>query len=244
MSRRKKKIQGEEKEHNEWLQTYADTITLILTFFVLLYSYSSIDTIKFQKMSMSLQSILSGKSSSSILELNSSGEVPIVGSPVEAEKNQSQSSKREAIYKKVKGFIDSNKLKDTIDVKKDSRGIIMELKDNILFDVGKADIKETSKPILDKINLLIKTFPNDIIVEGHTDNVPIHTDKYPSNWELSTQRAVNVLKYFVQIKGQNPKRFQAAGYGEYRPIAPNNNYVNRTQNRRVNILIVGEKETK
>jgi chemotaxis protein MotB len=149
------------------------------------------------------------------------------------------------MYSKVKKFIDVNNLEDTVEIKKDSRGIIMELKDNILFDIGKADIKEPSKSILDKISVLISSLPNDIIVEGHTDNVPISTYKFPSNWELSTQRAVNVLKYFVQTKKMNPGRFQAAGYGEYRPIGANDTYANRGKNRRVNILITASvKENK
>ena len=84
-----------------------------------------------------------------------------------------------------------------------------------------------------------------MVIEGHTDNVPIHNSKYDSNWELSTQRAVNVLKYFVVNKGENPEKLQAAGYGEYHPIAKNDTYADRAKNRRVNILItVKEKEKK
>lgn len=245
MSRRKKTQSSEGGANEEWLATYADTITLILTFFVLLYSFSSMDAVKFQKLSSSLQSVLSGNDGTSILELNMSGEVPIVGAPIDMGPKQTGATESEEMYKKIKGFIDSNNLKDTVQIKTDSRGVIMELKDNILFDVGQTEIKEPSKAILDKINSLISTIPNEVIVEGHTDNVPIHTEQYPTNWELSTQRAVNVLKYFVQVKGQNPQRFQAAGYGEYRPIAPNDNYANQSKNRRVNILITaGERKKK
>lgn len=240
---RKKKAGGSEVNTEAWLATYADTITLVLTFFVLLYSYSSIDSIKFKQLTSSIQSVLNGQDSNSILDFGSVGQVPIVGPPQDM--GPQVGGQQEDMYSKVKNFIDSNKLEDTVEIKKDSRGIIMELKDNILFDIGKADIKEPSKAILDKISVLISSFPNDIIVEGHTDNVPINTYKFPSNWELSTQRAVNVLKYFVQTKNMNPERFQAAGYGEYRPIAPNDTYGNRGKNRRVNILITAsEKEKK
>ncbi|MCY6483691.1 OmpA family protein [Clostridium aestuarii] len=242
MSRRKKN-QPEQGGGEEWLQTYADTITLVLTFFVLLYSFSTVDAAKFQQLTNSLQSIMAGKSSNGILEFSlHDGEVPIVGQPVElGPKNPGNSNE---MYNKVKGFIEENDLNGTVQIKRDSRGIIMELKDNVLFDIGKAEIKEQSKEILNKINKLISSIPNEIIVEGHTDNVPIHNYRYPSNWELSTQRAVNVLKYFVQIKGQNPGMFQAAGYGEYRPIAQNNTYENRAKNRRVNILITASKKEK
>jgi len=232
---RKKKDSGGEVNGEAWLATYADTITLILTFFVLLYSYSTVDAVKFQQMSSAMQSILTGQNATSILDFNSAGQVPVVGPPQDL--GPQAGGPQEEMFSKVKNFIDTNNLEDTVEIKRDSRGIIMELKDNILFDIGKADIKEPSKAILDKIGVLISSFPNNIIVEGHTDNVPISTYKFPSNWELSTQRAVNVLKYFVQTKGMNPIRFEAAGYGEYRPIASNDTYINRAKNRRVNILI-------
>jgi len=240
MSKRKKAPESEINTE-AWLATYADTITLVLTFFVLLYSYSSIDSVKFKQLSSSLQSVLTGKNDTSILEYNFEGQVPIVGPPQDM--GPQQGGQQDDMYNKVKKFVDSNNLKDSVQIKKDTRGIIMVLKDNILFDIGKADIKTQSKSILDKIGSLLASLPNEVIIEGHTDNVPISNYEFASNWELSTQRAVNVLKYFVQNKGMNPKRFQAAGYGEYRPIAPNDTYANRAQNRRVNILIsASEKE--
>ncbi|QGU95092.1 OmpA family protein [Clostridium bovifaecis] len=242
MSKRKKP-EGSEVNTEAWLATYADTITLVLTFFVLLYSYSNIDAVKFKQLSTSLQSVLTGQNSTSVLEFNYNGEVPIVGPPQDL--GPQQGGESQGMYSKVKSFVDTNNLKDVVEIKKDTKGIIIELKDNVLFDTAKAEIKEPSRGILDKISKLIGSFPNEIIVEGHTDNVPIHNYEFASNWELSTQRAVNVLKYFVENKGLNPKRFQAAGYGEYRPIAPNDTYANKTKNRRVNILIVaGEKESK
>ncbi|AYF55001.1 chemotaxis protein MotB [Clostridium botulinum] len=242
MSRRKK-AQQSEGGGEEWLQTYADTITLLLTFFVLLYASSSLDTVKFNKISSSLQSVLSGSNSNSILDFNPNGEVPIVGPPQEM--GPKSGGGNEAMYSKVKEFMDKNKLNNTVQVKRDAKGIIIELKDNILFDSAQAEIKTPSKEILDKISNLLESVPNGIIIEGHTDNVPIHNAKYASNWELSTQRAVNVLKYFVENKGLAPDKFQAAGYGEFHPIEKNDNYANKAKNRRVNILITsGEKEKK
>ncbi|MFU0823744.1 OmpA family protein [Clostridium sp.] len=242
MSKRKKR-EGDEINTETWLATYADTITLVLTFFVLLYSYSNIDATKFQKMINSMQSVFTGESGDSILELYNNGEAPIVGYTEDLAPQQGGESK--GMYDKVKSFVKSNGLEDVAEIKRDSKGIIIELKDNVLFDTGKADLKEPSKKVLDKISKLIASIPNEIIVEGHTDNVPIHNYQFESNWELSTQRAVNVLKYFVESKGMNPKRFQAAGYGEHQPIVPNTTYANKAKNRRVNILIVAnEKENK
>lgn len=242
MSKRKKAPESEINTE-AWLATYADTITLVLTFFVLLYSYSSVDSVKFKQLTNSLSSVFTGQNSNSILQFNYNGEVPIVGPPQNM--GPQEGGEQDQMYNKVKNFVDSNNLKDAVKIKKDSRGIIMELKDSILFDIGKADIKEESKPILDKLSVLMASLSNEITVEGHTDNVPIHNYEFASNWELSTQRAVNVLKYFVQNKGFAPNRFQAAGYGEHRPIAKNDTYENRAKNRRVNILIsTGEKEKK
>ena len=129
-------------------------------------------------------------------------------------------------------------------IKSDNRGVIIQLRENIIFESGKAEIIDKSKPVLNSINTLIATFPNDIVIEGHTDNIPISNYEYKNNWQLSSARALNVLEYFVTSKGQNhPKRFKSVAYGEYQPIAANNSDVNRALNRRVNILIVAnEKE--
>lgn len=146
--------------------------------------------------------------------------------------------KNNELYDKVREAIQKNDLQSSVSIKNDSVGVIIELKDNILFEIGSGEIKENSKPILDKLNKLIASFPNEIMVEGHTDNIPIKNYKYDSNWELSTARAVNVLRYFVEVKKQNPAKFTAAGYGEYKPISPNDSEDHRAKNRRVNIVII------
>lgn len=240
---RKKKDSGDGLRGDEWIATFSDTMTLLLTFFILLYSFSSVDAKKFSQISSALNSVLTGQSGQTIFESNmSNGNVPLVGEDPEMINSQVGTPKEE-LYEKVKNFVQKNSLTDIVEVNEDPRGVVLRLRDNVLFESGKADIKEPSKAILDKINSLISTFPNAIIVEGHTDNVPISTYKYESNWELSTSRAVNVLRYFVVFKGQNPERFTAAGYGEYKPVAPNNSDENKAKNRRVNILILqGEKE--
>lgn len=240
MSRRKKRGgDGPQLTGDEWIQTYSDTITLLLTFFILLYSFSSVDAQKFKQVATAMQSVLSGQAGDGIM--NYSGDVPLVGETSQASGGSGAESKE--TYEKVNNFLDKNDLKSSVEVTQDSRGVILQLRDNVLFETGQADIKPESKTILEKINDLINKFPNNIIVEGHTDNIPIKNYKYESNWELSTERAVNVLRYFVQVKNQSPKRFAAAGYGEYRPIASNDSDSNRAKNRRVSILIVSmEKE--
>ncbi|WP_102400921.1 flagellar motor protein MotB [Haloimpatiens massiliensis] len=235
---RKKKNGGSGLTGEEWLTTYSDTITLLLTFFVLLYSMSTVDANKFRQIASSLQSVLSGTGSNSILDYqSSSGEVPIVGEPMVSD-GQNESANKKSMYEEVSKYVKENKMKDKIEVLKDPKGVVLRLRENVLFDIGKGEVKENSSEVLNMISTILQKFPKShVIVEGHTDNMPISNYRYPSNWELSTARAVNVLKYFVEVSKMDPDRFTAAGYGEYRPIVPNNNDGNRAKNRRVNIII-------
>jgi chemotaxis protein MotB len=246
MARQKKSGGDGGPSGNEWLATFSDTMTLLLTFFILLYSFSTVDSNKLKQISSAFYSILTGQQGNSAFDFNMKyGEVPIIGENTEQtivpiEKGTGEVS----MLQKVLEFVEKNNLEAVVQIKADSRGIIIQLRDNILFESGSASLKENSKAILEKINGLIATFPNNIIVEGHTDNVPISNYKYESNWELSTARAVSVLRFFVEAKGQSPMRFTAAGYGEYRPVEPNNSESGRAANRRVNILIVANEEEK
>ena len=138
----------------------------------------------------------------------------------------------------VSDFVEREGLEAEVTLRADRRGVIIEIKDTILFDPGKAELKKNSREILDKITLLIQEFENKIIIEGHTDNVPINTYRFPTNWELSAIRATTVVRYFIEERGVDPERLSVAGYGEYQPIAPNDSPENRSLNRRVNILIV------
>ena len=238
----RKKGAKEEMRTDAWLATFADTMTLLLTFFVLLYSFSTVDAAKFKQIATSLQSVLTGETGKTILDFNvKNGEVPLVGEPVPTTEANTNT---EDIYEKVQSFIKQKNLEATVVIKTDNRGVIIQLRENILFQSGKAEIIANSKSVLDSINGLISNFPNDIVIEGHTDNIPISNNQYKNNWQLSSARALTVLEYFVGIKGQtHPERFKSIAYGEYQPIAPNNSDVNRALNRRVNILIVAnEKE--
>lgn len=231
---------------SEWIATFSDTMTLLLTFFILLYSFSTVDANKLKQISSALQSVLTGQSGNSIFDYNMKyGEVPIVGELTETTQVPLDKGSGEPnMYETVKEFIDKNKLENIVQITEDSRGIIIQLRDNILFESGKADLKENSKSILEKISSLILSFQNEIIIEGHTDNIPISNYKFASNWELSSGRAISVLKYFVDVKKVNPYRVSAHGYGEYRPAMPNDTPEHRAANRRVNILIVTKEKEK
>lgn len=228
----------------DWLTTYSDMVTLILTFFVLLYSFALVDIHKFKTVAASMSAAFG--SGASVFNLtDNSGNVPIEGSnqPTESLEVEGSDQAENDVYQTVSEFVDINSLNDYVTIKEGSRGVYIEFKEKILFDTGKAVIKEEGIPALMKIAELIRNMPNQIVVEGHTDNVPIHTYQYPSNWELSSARALSVLKYLTENRGLDPKRFSIAAYGEYSPIDSNDTPEGRMQNRRVNILIITAKES-
>lgn len=127
-------------------------------------------------------------------------------------------------------------------LKMEDRGLVITFVAEVLFDSGKADLRKESFPILNKVVRILKeeAAKNDIGIEGHTDNEPIKYSKWKSNWELSAHRALSVLEYLVS-KGINPKRLSATGYGEYRPVAPNDTPEHKQLNRRVEIVIIPQK---
>ena len=142
------------------------------------------------------------------------------------------------MYEKIGEFITENELQSDVDVRYDDKGVFVDIKDMILFDTGSAKLKDTGIDVLGKLEGLINDFDNDIVVEGHTDNIPINVEQYPTNWELSTARAVSVVRYLSEVEKIDPKRLSARGYGEYNPIATNDSAQNRALNRRVNLFIV------
>ena len=235
----RKKRSAPEESGATWLDTYADTVTLLMTFFVLLYSMSTGDGEKLKQISNAFNEIMAGQKADSILQYDLyNGSVPLVGGESDYVDTIAGANHNSQTYEEVKEFVEKNDLSSTVSITEDERGVILQMKDSILFETGKADLKADSKELLDKISILTATLPNSIIIEGHTDNVPIKTPEFDSNWELSSMRATRVLRYFTEQKQQNPSRFSAVGYGETKPIVPNTTVENKAQNRRVNILIV------
>lgn len=215
-------------------------MTLVLCFFVLLYSFSLLDTDKFRQLAQSMAIALGGNSQV-ITNGGNVGPVPIDENPGEENNYEGEGLvgvETQKIYEEVSSYIDENGLNAKVTIKRETRGVLIELQDNILFDSGEAKLKEDSIPLLKKISGLLKQFSNEVIVEGHTDNLPINKGYYQSNWELSTDRANKVVRYFIEKEGLDGKRFQAVGLGEYRPIDTNDTPQGRQKNRRVNILLV------
>ncbi|MDF2673270.1 MAG: chemotaxis protein MotB [Clostridiales bacterium] len=243
MSRKK----PEKKEISQgWLTTYSDMMTLILTFFVLLYSFSLVDSSKFRQLAQSMAIALGGDSQV-ITNGGNIGPVPSAENPGVEDNTEGSGlvgEEAQRIYEEVSTYVDENGLNAKVTIKRETRGVLIELQDNILFDSGKAALKQDSTPLLKKISGLLSQFSNEVIVEGHTDNLPINKGYYQSNWELSTDRANKVVRYFIEKEGMDGRRFQAVGLGEYRPIDTNDTPEGRQTNRRVNILIVTTQKNK
>lgn len=243
MKRKRKNKEESNLGAPAWMTTFSDLMTLLLTFFILLYSMSTVDTVKFKDIAYSLQSILLGEGKTTIFENESyPDDIPIEDlKPAKSNEIEAESDISDPIimlYDKVKGFIESEGLEAEVSVSASEKGVFVNIQDVILFEPGKAELKVRGKKVIDKIQKIIKQFPNEIVVEGHTDNVPIHTSRYPSNWELSVDRAVTVVRYLSETKNIDPTRLSAVGYGEYKPVAPNDTRENKQLNRRVSILIV------
>lgn len=224
----------------EWMATYGDLVTLLMCFFVLLFAFSSIDAQKFEAVMQSFQGsagVLSGGKALS--------EAPLVfdGMPESQTSSQQviEQNKLENLKEQVEQYLEENQMDAMVDIELEDRGLVIRFKDNVLFDPGSATIKAGSFPILDFLSELLSTedlINEEIRVEGHTDNVPNISTLYPSNWELSTARATNVVRYFVEQSDFLPARLSAAGYSEYHPISTNDTAEGRSANRRVDIVVI------
>jgi chemotaxis protein MotB len=238
MSRKKKQDAGPGGVP-EWMATYGDLVTLLMCFFVLLFAFSSIDAQKFEAVMKSFQGsagILSGGTSLTPADMVFDG-MP----EVEVSKPVTNKEDLEVLKKAVEKFIAENQLESKVTVELEDRGLLLRFEDNALFDSGKADLKEGSLNTLKFLAEILNTEEfntKNVRVEGHTDNRPINTAKFPSNWELSTTRASNVVRFFIERGNMIPSRFSASGYSEYYPIASNDLAEGRAMNRRVDIVVL------
>lgn len=208
-----------------WLLTYADLITLLMVFFVMMYAMSKVDAGKFDAVAGALRAILGGNAIIETKGLAGPG-------------GMLEGKALEAMGEEVAGGLAGLAEKGKIRVFDSERGIVISLQGSVLYASGDAQVRPEARQILDVIAGAIRDINNHIAVEGYTDDVPINTPNFPSNWELSTRRASNVVRYLVEEKGIAADRFAAVGYGEFRPIYPNDSEFNRAKNRRVDIVVL------
>ena len=229
---------SEQLNPNAWMVTFSDLVMLLLTFFVMLLAMSSMDTNRLKEM------ILHLRDSAGVLAFSGSRGVSDLASFIKKYKDTKTSFMIDQFFLRDM-FMPSieldreemiKDLSQLIDITDDERGIVLSLQENILFDPGEAKIKKDFFHVLDSISTAIASCPNDILIMGHTDNIPIKSKLYESNWELSSYRALSVLEYFLKEKRLQPSRFSVGGYGPARPLYPNDTPKDRALNRRVEII--------
>ncbi|HLS35937.1 MAG TPA: flagellar motor protein MotS [Bacillota bacterium] len=254
--RRRRRLRKRKQDSGapKWMVTYSDMVTLVLVFFILLFSMSRIDLVKFQAISESFRdraifdffpSPVPMDHPSDNPEFKEGDEEPGEFNYPPRPDDEDEEEKRDALselMEEVEEFLDEEDLHNVVTANRTERGVVLVLQERILFDSGEATILSSGEPFLQKIGKLFTNIPNHIKVEGHTDSVPMHSYRYPSNWELSGARASSVIRYLLDEFPLDEKRFSLAGYGETRPVKPNTSSENRQANRRVEIVILNEGE--
>ncbi len=238
---KRKKHEDEHENLERWLITYADLITLLLAFFIMMYTFSKQDAQKYQEVTEYLRAIFKGGSgamgppgggaAASNTMINA---LPKHGGGAEIQREEV----RKQLEKEVKALTENTEHKNKISVFQDERGIVIRIMDRAFFDEGKADLKDSAKKALQKIAPIIKNSNSQIRIEGHTDDVPINTHEFKSNWELSTRRATEVVRHLIEKYDFPAQDIAASGYAEYRPVAENDTAANRALNRRIEIILV------
>lgn len=241
--------QEEESHENQerWLLTYADLITLLLIFFIVMYTMAKLDVAKYEIIKESLSGAL--KSGNKEITVGNEG-ISKQFSPNNKTEDNPLSIQEQAIMEdleqKLLDLVEKYNLQNFITVTQEERGLDIEIRNEllnvVLFDSGSAELNHSALDIMTKIGDLLLELPNNHIrVEGHTDNVPISNKDFNSNWELSTGRSTNVVTLLIGRCGLNPTRLSAVGYGEYKPVASNDTLEGKAKNRRVNIVIIKNK---
>lgn len=228
---------GGHASSERWLLTYADLITLLLVFFVVLYSMSSPEVHKYDELMKSLTSAFHVTSGGSHSILPPGSTHPIPGGSAVIPEMQALMHMQEQIEHAI-AKEDGDKAAEMVSTSLNQRGLVVSLASSAFFDSGDAEIRPEALPVLRTIGQQLAKTVRPVMVEGHTDNTPIHTYRYPSNWELSTARASAVVRYFITNSRLNPRRLSAAGYGEYYPLVANDTPQHRAKNRRVDIVIL------
>ncbi|MCB7070141.1 flagellar motor protein MotB [Caldibacillus sp. 210928-DFI.2.22] len=252
MSRRKKE-KGEHEFNETWLLPYSDLMTLLLALFIVLFASSAVDAQKFQSMSKVFSEIFTGGTGivdyESIEQKNGEELADETKEKLEKEKEQTQVPVDEqttlsATQERVNQYILEKGLTGQLKTSLTSEGLLVTINDSVLFDSGSAEVREEDIAVAKEISdLLVIDPPHNVIISGHTDNVPIQNSNFSSNWELSVMRAVNFMKIILENDQLDPRMFSAKGFGEFQPIASNDTEEGKAKNRRVEVLILPNGKT-
>lgn len=210
-----------------WLLTYADMITLLLAFFVILYAISKVDLKKYESLAASLRGAFNGSA-------------PLAGAATGGggERLLPEPDLVFGVVQQLRERLGDDLREGRVQIERGPDGIVLRFQDAVFFERGKAELRGEARRLLDAIGGIIEGLPNPIEAEGHTDTLPIRSAQFPSNWELSVARATAVVRYLVEVHGLSPLRFAARGLGEHKPLFPNDALRGEPRNRRVEIRIV------
>lgn len=222
--------------NERWLVSYADFMTLLFAFFVTMYAISNVDKRKLSDMVESMQQAFDARRMP--MPKNSPRDKEIKDAPKAdpGSLDDLQQQLAERLRSQIAGGL--------VGLEIDPRGLVITIREAGTFGTGRADLSDAARTVLGEVASALVAIPNPVRVEGHTDDVPIHTERFRSNWELSTARATTVVAFLVQEQGMQPWRMSAAGYGEFHPRAKNTDDATRSQNRRVDIIILNDTTTK
>lgn len=245
------KRKPEKEPNNErWLLTYSDLITLLMIFFIILYAMSNVDKQKFESLAQGFNTTMGGGSRviENIMPFPNDGTFHSdTTDPISPNTgvNTGTTPSEDDILSQIKDTLDKyisyEKLNYNISTSIEERGVIITLKDTLFFDTGKTDIKPEAKKNIIKLGEILNKIDNYIRIEGHTDNVPISSSLFKSNWELSVLRSTEVAHILIDKSNMPPDRISVVGYGEFRPIDTNDTELGKSHNRRVDIVILNSK---
>lgn len=251
MSKKREHVHQEEEAGEAWLLPYSDLMTLLLAVFIVLFAVSKIDAEKAQQISEQFSGTMMNKGYETGVSsgTGSNGNGAQTGGPLNIETQSELESfmgeyelrKLENLKAELDTKLHNQGMDQSVSTMIDMRGLVIRLNNAIFFDSGSAEIKKQSEDTLVDVAGLLNTIDNYIRVEGHTDNVPIRRSNYPSNWELSTARAVNVVKLFIDKCNFSPDKLIAVGYGEFKPVADNATAEGRAKNRRIDVIVLSSK---
>ncbi len=247
----RRRAEEEHENHERWLVSYADFITLLFAFFVVMYAISSVNEGKYRVLSdaleaafrapaRSMEPIQVGRLARIALEpdaLLALPPLPAAGLDGEPGGGELAGDARQRLARRVSRALRPLLDRGLVRVANRPDGVHIEIDAAVLFPSGSARLSPEAMPVLERLGALLKDLPNPVRVEGHTDNVPIRNAVYPSNWELSAARAASVVRLFERL-GLDPRRLMAVGYGEHHPVADNATPAGRRRNRRVVVVVL------
>jgi chemotaxis protein MotB len=232
VSLRRRARAPEAASHERWLISYADFITLLFAFFVTLYSISTVDQKKLETAVAAFQGAFANAPEPAMPVPGLPGRREAFGASYLAGEG-GLSDVRARLMQRLDALGEAR-----VEVTLDHRGLVISVREAASFPIGSADLDGNARRLFQEIGATLVGLPNAVRVEGHTDDVPIHTARFASNWELSTARATRVVAYFVLDVGIAPDRLSAAGYAEHHPLVPNDSDTARGRNRRVDVIVL------